>query len=121
MHRLAPGLFMRGATTMKLSRWIAAIATVAMIAATATPLFAQGQAQFAGTVRDASGGFVPGATVTAKNERTGETRTAVTNAQGYFVIAPLKPSTYTLSAELSGFATIEYTAMPLTAGQELTL
>src|SRR5262245_38673963 len=109
---------MRGGK-MKLLRWIAAIVAVA---AMTTPAFAQGeQARFAGTVRDSSGAFVPGVTVTAKNERTGEVRTAVTNAQGYFVIAPLKPSNYTITAELSGFSKIEYTAMPLTVGQELVL
>ena len=104
---------------MKLLRWMTAIAVVMGMTA---PAFAQGeQARFAGTVRDSSGAFVPGVTVTAKNERTGEVRSAVTNAQGYFVIAPLKPSTYTIAAEVPGFAKIEYTAMPLTAGQELAL
>jgi hypothetical protein len=84
--------------------------------------FAQGeQARFAGTVRDSSGAFVPGATVTAKNERTGEVRTAVTGARGYFLIGSLKPSIYTLSAEISGFTKIEYSTMQLTAGQELAL
>jgi hypothetical protein len=62
-----------------------------------------------------------GVTAKAKNERTGEERSAVTNDQGYFLIAPLKPSTYTIRVERAGFAPIEYTAMPLAIGQELTL
>ena len=41
------------------------------------PARAQADGRFAGTVLDASGAFVPGATVTVKNEKTGE-RTAVT-------------------------------------------
>ena len=45
----------------------------------------------------------------------------MTNGQGYFVIGSLKPSTYTIKVEKSGFATIEYTAMPVAVGQELTL
>jgi hypothetical protein len=99
------------------------MATAICLVMTITSLsFAQGESgRFAGTVRDSSGAFVPGVTVTAKNERTGEMRTAVTNAQGYFVIAPLKPSDYTLSADLAGFAKIEYTKMPVAAGQELAL
>jgi Carboxypeptidase regulatory-like domain/TonB dependent receptor len=105
---------------MRLLRWVAT--AMCLVATLSTTGFAQGeQGRFAGTVRDSSGAFVPGVTVTAKNERTGEVRTAVTNAQGYFVIAPLKPSNYTLSADLSGFAKIEYTAMPIAAGQELSL
>ncbi len=105
---------------MRLFRWLAtAMCLVTLLTATA---FAQGeQARFAGTVRDSSGAFVPGATVTAKNERTGEVRTAVTNAQGYFLVGPLKPSSYTLSVELSGFSKIEYTAMVVAAGQEMAL
>jgi len=84
--------------------------------------FAQGeQARFAGTVRDTSGAFVPGVTVTATNERTGDVRTAVSNAQGYFVIGSLKPSNYTLSAELVGFSKTSYSAMTLGAGQELAI
>src|SRR5581483_10587475 len=105
---------------MRLLRWMATAMCLVMTMSTVG--FAQGeQGRFAGTVRDSSGAFVPGVTVTAKNERTGETRTAVTNAQGYFVIAPLKPSEYTLSANLEGFAKIEFTKMPIAAGQELAL
>ena len=105
---------------MKFSKSLAAI--VCMLALLPAWGFAQGeQAQFAGTVRDASGAFVPGATVTAKNERTGEARTTVTNKQGYFLIGPLKPSNYTLSAELTGFQKLEYTTILLAAGQQISL
>src|SRR5215471_15600545 len=109
---------MRGGV-MKLFRWMTAIAVVMAMAA---PAFAQGeQARVAGTVRDTSGAFVPGVTVTATNERTGEVRTAVSNAQGYFVIGSLKPSNYTLSAELTGFSKVSLSAMTLAAGQELAM
>ena len=45
---------------------------------------------------------------------------AVSNEQGYFLIR-LKPSSYTIKTEKTGFAAIEYTAMPLAVGQELAL
>jgi hypothetical protein len=95
----------------------------ALILAT-LPAFAAAQTdagRVSGTVRDASSAFVGGATVKVKNEKTGETRTTLTNAQGYFVISPLRPSTYTVTAEKPGFANIEYTQMPLAVGQELAL
>src|SRR5215470_12502841 len=79
------------------------------------------QGKFSGTVRDQTNAFVSGAKVTAKNERTGEERTALTNDQGYFLISYLKPSSYTLKAEKQGFGAIEYTAMAIAVGQELTL
>jgi len=41
------------------------------------------QGRIAGTVTDSAGGLVPGATIVAKNERTGEERTATTNEVGY--------------------------------------
>ena len=96
--------------------------TVIAIASIASPAFAQvDNGRIAGIVRDSSGAFAPGVTAKVKNERTGEERSAVTNDQGFFLITPLKPSTYTIKVERAGFAPIEYTAMPLAVGQELTL
>jgi hypothetical protein len=103
---------------MKFRLWLCLIA----IASIASPAFAQvDNGRIAGIVRDSSGALATGVTAKAKNERTGEERSAVTNDQGYFLIAPLKPSTYTIRVERAGFAPIEYTAMPLAIGQELTL
>jgi carboxypeptidase family protein len=88
----------------------------------AMPAFAQvDSGRVAGIVRDSSGALAAGVSAKAKNERTGEERSASTNDQGFFVITSLKPSTYTISIERVGFAPIEYTAMPLAVGQELTL
>ena len=98
------------------------LSAVLALAVAASPAFAQvDNGRIAGIVRDSSSAFAAGATVKVKNERTGEERSAVTNDQGYFLIAPLKPSTYTIKVERTGFAAIEYTAMPLVLGQELTL
>jgi len=103
---------------MKFRLWLCLIA----IASIASPAFAQvDNGRIAGVVRDSSGAFAPGVTAKVKNERTGEERSATTNDQGYFLITPLKPSNYTIKVERAGFAPIEYTAMPLALGQELTL
>src|ERR1700704_5717287 len=56
------------------------------------------QGRIAGTVTDANGGLVPGATMVVKNERTGEERTATTNEIGYFIITALRPSSYSVTA-----------------------
>src|SRR6185295_6259362 len=84
--------------------------------------FAQGeQGRVSGIVRDQSNSFVSNAKVLVKNERTGEERSLPTNDQGYFLIGSLRPSTYTIKVEKDGFAQLEYTAMPVAVGQELTL
>lgn len=79
------------------------------------------QGNIAGTARDQSSAFVSGAHVSVKNERTGDERSAVTTDQGRFTIGSLKPSSYTIKIAKDGFSAIEYTAMTLALGQELTL
>src|SRR5215831_1132098 len=105
---------------MKFLRWLTSGA--ALVALCTSSAWAQGETgRMAGIVRDQSGAFAPGVIAKVKNERTGEERTATTNDQGYFLITPLRPSTYTIRVERPGFAPIEYTGMPIAAGQELTL
>jgi hypothetical protein len=104
---------------MTLYRWIATATLVAVFSVNGLAQTDQGK--ISGTVRDQSSAFVGGANVTVKNERTGEERRVVSNDQGYFLISYLKPSTYTIKTMKPGFAAIEYTAMPLAVGQELTL
>jgi hypothetical protein len=79
------------------------------------------QARVVGAVIDQTGAFVKGATVTLKNERTGEERKTVVGDDGRYVFAALKPSTYTLRATKDGFASLEYTGIPLAVAQELGL
>ena len=58
--------------------------------ATATNTFAQKTTgDMSGTVTDATGGVLPGATVTAVCSTTNATRTAVTDAQGGFSLPEL--------------------------------
>ena len=71
----------------------------------ATGVFAQTfQGGVRGVIQDADGGVLPGVTVTLSNEDTGGSRTAVANAVGEYNFATVQPGTYTLRAELSGFA-----------------
>jgi Carboxypeptidase regulatory-like domain len=61
-------------------------------------------AQITGSVKDSSGGVIPGATITARNAETGLTRVAVTDAGGDFRLPSLTPGRYSVSTELSGFS-----------------
>src|SRR5262245_15695639 len=79
------------------------------------------QASISGVIRDQASAVVAGATVTVKNERTGEVRTANVNSDGRFAVANLRPSTYTLTVTAQNFAKIEFTAVELVVGQALNL
>jgi hypothetical protein len=72
-------------------------------------------------VLDPSGAVVPGATVVVKNERTGEERTVVSNAEGRYIVANLRPSSYTIRATFGELAPLQYDGLQLVAGQEFPL
>ena len=95
---------------------------LALVMLLPAPSFGQSdQGRIAGSVRDQTNAFVAGTAVKVKNEKTGEERSATTNEQGLFMVTGLKPSTYTIKVERSGFSAIEYMEMPLAVGQELTI
>src|SRR5687768_1768319 len=56
-----------------------------------------------GSVRDDTGGGVPGATVTATETRTNISRTTVSNAAGNYSFNNLAPGVYRVDGELVGF------------------
>src|ERR1043166_9932644 len=89
-------------------RWMAlALATALFLP---TFVFAQSGSARSGVVSDASGGPIPGVTVTATNTATGVVRTAVTGSDGSYRFPSLPPGTYTVTAELSGFRSEEHTS-----------
>ncbi|HEY9434256.1 MAG TPA: carboxypeptidase regulatory-like domain-containing protein [Blastocatellia bacterium] len=79
------------------------------------------QASITGVVRDQNNAVVVGATVTVKNERTGEVRTASVNADGRFSVVNLRPSSYTFTVTAQNFAKLEFTSVELVVGQALNL
>src|ERR1044072_5007907 len=79
------------------------------------------QGRIVGTVRDQANAVVPGASITLKNERTGEERAVYATEQGQYLVTALKPSFYTISVKAQGFSNAEFTNVQLSVGQELTL
>jgi len=77
--------------------------------------------RIAGVVRDPNGAVVSGATVTAKNERTGEQRTATTDAEGIYQIPALRASNYTVTVTAPNFAANAFTNVQINVGQEQKL
>ena len=56
-----------------------------------------------GTVTDATGNVIVGASVTILNEGTNETFTVVTNNEGYYAVKFIRPGTYDLTVQQQGF------------------
>jgi hypothetical protein len=76
------------------------------------PAVASAQTTIAGTVKDTSGGVLPGVTVEASSSALIEkSRSAVTDASGQYRIVDLRPGTYLLTFTLTGFATIRREAV----------
>jgi len=58
-----------------------------------------------GTVRDKTGGVVPGAAITLRNAATGVSRSVTTDPDGRYAVPSLDPGEYELRAALAGFRT----------------
>ena len=82
---------------------IAALATAVFIALSGTAHAQAVRGTLLGTVHDAQGAAVPGATVTAVETQTNISRSAVTNTSGNYVFANMKDGRYRVETELTGF------------------
>ena len=91
-----------------------------LLAGTAATSAAQGgTGVISGTLKDAQGGVLPGATLTLRNQASGVVRTVVTEADGTFRFPALGPGRFLLTAELSGFTTIQVPDIEMTIGLAL--
>jgi hypothetical protein len=82
---------------------------------------AQSTGQINGALTDTSGGVIPGATVAAIESATGLRTDTVTGANGRYSFPSLRPTTYEIRAELTGFKTVRRTDVTLQANQNLTV
>ncbi len=104
------------------TRLLSTLPLILVISVLATIAFAQvDQARIKGVVRDQNNAVVPGATVTIKNDRTGDLRTATSSEDGSFAVTNLKPSSYTITVTAQNFAKTDFTFVELVVGQELNL
>ena len=78
-------------------------------------------ATVSGTVQDASGALIPGATITATNNGTGVVTTVITNEAGAYNLASLLPGMYSVRAGLPGFQTRTFTDVQLGNAERVRL
>lgn len=94
------------------------VVLAALCTAGGTPVFAQLQSgRILGTVLDPQRAGIPGATVIVTNVATNIARTVITDSEGNYVVTPLDPGTYNVSAEVPGFQKAVREGLVLTVGQ----
>jgi hypothetical protein len=98
---------------------LAILLCIATAALSSTPAFAQGgrtTTSLSGTVTDASGAVIPGATVAVKNNATATEFHATTNDSGLFTVPSVDPGSYTVTISLMGFKTVVLNDVRINAG-----
>ena len=78
-------------------------------------------AEITGLLEDATGGVLPGATVTVLNRDSALTRTAVSGPMGTYRVMLLPPGRYDIRAELPGFAAGKLGNVTITVGARRTI
>lgn len=76
------------------------------------------RSRITGTIVDASGAAVPNASISLKNDKTGETREAKTDGRGIYFFPNLPPTQYTIEAKSGGFASNRLESFTVSVGQE---
>jgi Carboxypeptidase regulatory-like domain/TonB dependent receptor len=100
----------------RVSRRVLLTATILLM-----PIAASAQeAVMTGTVSDSTGGVLPGVTVTALLEATGNTFVAVTDERGAYRL-PVRVGVYRITTELQGFTTVVRQGIQLLVGQTLVV
>src|SRR5260370_35629384 len=89
----------------RLARCVLAALAVLSVAAGAAAQSNTGQ--ISGTIKDASGGLLPGVTVTVLNVNTAIPRVVVTDDEGAYIVTNLPVASYSVAAELQGFRKAE--------------
>jgi hypothetical protein len=74
-----------------------------------------------GTVRDSSGGVVPGAKLTLTHATTGLVRSVVADSLGEYTAPSLPPGTYTITAEMGGFTPVSLSNVRLGVDQKVRM
>jgi Carboxypeptidase regulatory-like domain len=79
-------------------------------------------ASVSGSIRDAQGGVIPGATLTLISETLGtQTADVFSNEYGDFVFANIRPDRYTVQVTMDGFKTLRRAGIDVSAGDRVGL
>src|SRR5215468_2993894 len=85
------------------SLWFLLVSALVLFTPLSTLAQIGGAGSIQGAVTDATGAVIPGANVTATNVATAVKTERLTAEAGLYVITPLPPGEYTVSASIAGF------------------
>ncbi len=74
-----------------------------------------------GTVKDTSGGVIPGAKVTIINEDTGLSISTTSGSAGEYVFSPVKTGHYSVSAEIKSFQRVQQNNVTVAVQQRVVV
>jgi carboxypeptidase family protein len=97
------------------------VLTVFLSFTPAVPAFAQTSAAVVGTVADAQGATVPGATVTLISQSRGTSQDTQTAGTGDFTFPSVLPDTYTVRVSVDGFKTLERKDVGVSPGDRVVV
>jgi outer membrane receptor protein involved in Fe transport len=107
---------------MRIRTGLFAILAIAILFSYADPTWSQTSvASLNGTVLDASGGTVSGATISLREMDRNTMYSATSDQSGYYAIPNLPPGRYELKAEFKGFSKYTQTGTILSVGQTATV
>lgn len=109
--------------TLKLRTLRRAIIILGALIAMHIPVFGQASytAQIRGVVTDQSGAVVANATITIVNDATNISLTTHSDDKGQYVLTGLRPATYTIKAEGTGFKPVEQRNVVLQVDQQTSI
>jgi hypothetical protein len=103
---------------LHIRHWCVAKRLFIVSALVALPMTGYAQeAVLTGAVTDSTGAVLPGVTVTAVHEASGNTFEAVTDGRGVFRL-PIRVGTYRLTLQLAGFTSVTRSGLELLVGQQ---
>ena len=95
---------------------------VLLVSSSAIPAAAQNTSgTITGTVKDAQGGIIPGATVTLVSETRGTSVDTQTTNTGDFVFPNVAGDTYTIKVTMDGFKTLERTGIAVSLAERVAV
>ena len=97
---------------------LALLGLIVLLAPTAPAIAQVDTGTILGTVKDRSGGVLPGATVTITHEGQGFTLTGVTREDGTFIFTPIRTGAYTVEVEFQGFRKSERRGIEVSIQQQ---
>jgi Carboxypeptidase regulatory-like domain len=105
----------------RIGLWLAAIAAL-IVSVPVVPVAAQDfRGAVSGTISDASGGVLPGVTITVTNVETNVATTTVTDDRGAYSVRYLNAGTYNVQAELEGLQTVLQRGVSIRVGDNVPI